>query len=194
MSKRKRDYRAEYQRRIRHGLTRGLSRSQARGHPRASETLASKGVGVPEPDAGLEAAVRRLREGDSQRTAAKAEGISADRLRRFIYGHKLAERVGRRWVIKDERPRRVPTLTEGEVKAVTVPGFDEASKAGSYWNDVGRFIRSNQPEFLLPYAGDGLTDLKGGFIPFETDPNELHRIAAMDTPPFHEIYQIISPG
>ena len=147
----------------------------------------------PKPDAKLEEAVKLLREGNSQRAASKAVGISADRLRRFTYEHNLATRIGRKWVMTDERPRRVPTLTQGQFKEVTVPGFDEASRAGSYWNDAGWFIRTNELEYLLPYIGEGLTDVKGRFIPFETDPNELHRIAATDTPPFHEIYRIISP-
>ena len=54
------------------------------------------------------------------------------------------------------------------------------------------FVRTNEVEYIQPFMGDGLTDTKGRFLPFETEPNELHRIAAMDTPPFHEIYQIIS--
>ena len=191
---RKRNYKAEYQRRIARGLAKGLSRSQARGHPKAGEVLVSTGLKTPESDAKLEAAVKRLREGNSQSAAAKTVGVSANRLRRFTYGHRLAKRVGHAWIVTDERPRCVPTLTDGEVKSVTVPGFDEASKAGAYWNDAGQFIRTNEIDYIQPYIGDGLTDLKGRFIPFETDPNELHRIAAMDTPPFHEIYQIIAPN
>ena len=192
MPKAKRDYKVEYRRRIASGLAKGLSRPQARGHPKAGEALASTGLKVPEPDAKLEAAVKRLREGKSQKAAAGSVGVSADRLRRFTYGHKLVQRVGHAWVMTDPRPRRVPTLTDGEVKNVTVPGFDEASKAGAYWSDVGQFVRTNEIEYIQPYIGDGLTNSKGRFVPFETDPNELHRIAAMDTPPFHEIYQIIS--
>jgi hypothetical protein len=34
--------------------------------------------------------------------------------------------------------------------------------------------------------------MDGKSHPLETDPNALHRIAAMDTPPFHEIYEITS--
>ncbi len=146
----------------------------------------------PKPDLKLEAAVKLLREGNSQKAAAKSVSISAARLRRFTYYYKIAARIGRKWVFTDERPRRVPTLTQGQVKTITVPGFEEASKAGSYWNDMGRFLRTNEHEILLPYTEDGLIDREGRFFPFETDPNELHRIAAMDTPPFHEIYQIIS--
>ena len=114
MPRGKRDYKAEYTRRIARGLARSLSRSQARGHPKAGEALVSTGLKTPEPDAKLEAAVKRLREGNSQRAAAKAVGVSANRLRRFTYGHKLAERVGHAWVMTDERPRRVPTLPFGK--------------------------------------------------------------------------------
>ena len=184
-----RDYKAEYRERIARGIARGLTRSQARGHPKPGEESVRTGSRAPESDPKLEAAVKLLREGNSQRAAAKTAGISADRLRRFTYGHNLAKRVGRKWVVTDERSKRVPTITQGEVKTITVSGYEEASKAGSYWNDVGRFIRTNEPEIILPYTADGLIDVKGRFIPFETDPNELHRIAAMDTPPFHEIYQ-----
>ena len=192
MPKRKRDHKAEYRRRIERGLKKGLSHSQARGHPKAGEALVSTGLKTPEPDAKLEAAVKRLREGKSQKAAAGSVGVSADRLRRYTYGLGLAKRVGRHWEITDERSRRVRTLTRGQVKTVTVPDYDEARKAGVYWNDVGQFVRTNEIEHIQPYIGDGLTNTKGQFIPFETDPNELHRIAAMETPPFHEIYQIIS--
>lgn len=188
----KRDYKAEYRRRIARGIARGLTRSQVRGHPKPGEKSVRTGSRAPEPDLKLEAAVKLLREGNSQKAAAKSVGISAARLRRFTYYYKIAARIGRKWVFTDERPRRVPTLTQGQVKTITVPGFEEASKAGSYWNDMGRFLRTNEHEILLPYTEDGLIDREGRFFPFETDPNELHRIAAMDTPPFHEIYQIIS--
>jgi hypothetical protein len=190
---RKRDYKAEYQRRKQRGLAKGLSLSQARGHPKPGEASLRTGRKAPEPDPKLEAAVKLLRAGKSQSAAAKEAGVTAERLRRFTYGNKLAKRVGRKWVMTDERPRRVPTLSKGDIKSVTVPNFEEASKAGSYWNAAGQFVRTNEIEYILPFIGEGLTDLKGRFIPFETEPNALHRIAAMDTPPFHEIYQIISP-
>lgn len=38
----KRDYKAEYARRIAHGISRGLTRSQAAGHPKKGETKASR--------------------------------------------------------------------------------------------------------------------------------------------------------
>jgi len=92
----------------------------------------------------------------------------------------------------DDRPRRVPTIHRGEFRTVTVPGFAGASLAGLYHNAVGHFVRSNDLSAIEPFEGEGLTDVKGRFFEFETDPNALHRYAAMDNPAFHEIYQIIS--
>ena len=189
---RRRDYKAEYRWRVEQGLKRGLSRSQARGHPRANEAAVKTGRKSPQSDERLEAALKLLRTGQSQSAAAKTVGVSADRLRRFTYSHKLAKRVGRKWVMTDKRPRRVQTLTKGKLRALTVPDFAQASKAGSYWNAAGQFVRTNEIEYLLPFIGDGLTDAKGNIVPFETDPNALHRIASMDLPPFHEIYEIVS--
>ena len=188
----KRDYKAEYKRRIERGLKRGLSRSQARGHPKANEKAVKTGSKKVDADPRLEEAVKRLRSGESQAASARAEGISADRLRRFTYTNKIAKRVGGKWVMTDDRARRVKVLTNGSYKAVTVSGFDEASKAGAFENAAGKFVRTNEKELLLPFMKEGVTDLKGRFYPFETDGNELHRIANMDVPPFHEIYEIVS--
>ena len=189
---RKRDYKAEYARRIRKGLKHGLSRSQARGHARAKEPLVRK----PKAKAGeakrIEKAVKALRSGKSQKAAAKIGGISAEKLRRFTYANKIASRKGSKWVMTDQRPRRVPTIYKGQPRNVIVIGFAEASLAGLYHNAVGQFVRSNDLSIIEAFGGQGLTDHKGRFFPFETDPNALHRYAAMDTPAFHEIYQIIS--
>jgi len=187
---RTRDYQAEYQRRIASGLKRGLSRSQSRGHPAILEPGAS-GAYAPKPDA-LEAALRELRGGASQKAAARSGGVSRERFRRFIYGNKLAERHGRHWTLTDERPRRVATIHQGETKSVTVANFSEARKAGEYFQAAGQFIRTNDITWLEPFEGDGLVDVRGKFFRFETNPNALYRHAAQDTPVFHEIYQIVS--
>ncbi len=187
----KRDYKAEYQRRIANGLKRGLSRSQARGHPSKAEASAS-GIQVPKPNGQLEAALRELRRGASQKAAAQSAGVSQERFRRFIYGHGLARREGRSWVLTDDRMRRVTTIHRGETKTVCVNRYAEAQTAGEYSDAVGVFLRTNDPSVLIPFVGGGLTDHKGRFLEFETDPNALYRHASQDTPAFHEIYQIVS--
>lgn len=188
---RKRDYKAEYRRRIERGLSKGLSRSQARGHPAITETSAS-GVQAPNLDDQLEAALKAMRRGATQKAAAQSAGVSAERLRRFICGRQLAVRSGATWVLTDDCPRRVAIISRGQTRSVTVASFADAQKAGEYFHAAGEFLRSNDPIWLERFEGDGLTDIRGTFFPFETDPNALYRHAAADAPAFHEIYQIVS--
>jgi len=188
---RSRDYKAEYRRRIERGLARGLSRSQARGHPVKAEVSAS-GVSAVEPTPELEAALKSLRRGSTQKGAAARVGVSVERFRRFLYANGLAEREGRAWTVTDDRPRRVQIIHQGESRSVTVPTFTDAQKAGAYHNAVGEFLRSNDLTWLEPFDGDGVTDIRGGFFAFETNPNALYRHAAADVPPFYEIYEIVA--
>jgi hypothetical protein len=187
---RKRDYKAEYRRRIERGRARGLTRSQARGHARAAERPIKPRP--PEADPRLEGALRRLRRGESLTRAAAAEGVSRERFRRFVGANRLARRQGRAWIMTDDRPRRVQTISRGRALTVVVAGFAEASRWGRYVNDVGDFLRSNEIELLAPYRGRGVRTTDGRIIPFETDPNAIHRLANAGLPAFHEVYEIIS--
>ena len=71
-------------------------------------------------------------------------------------------------------------------------GFEQASLVGKHHNAVGAFVRTNDIELLAQFEDLSVRAANGQLYLLETDPNELHRIAAMDTPPFHEIYQITS--
>ena len=187
---RKRDFRAEYRRRIERGLARGLSRSQARGHPKPNERAIEPIV--PKGDPGLEAAIREMNRGTSMTAASRSRHVSAERLRRFLSLQGLAEREGRRWVISDGRLRQVPVITNGDIRIVTVAGYEPARLAGEHNHAVGEFVRTNDIELLKPFEGKFVRAINGRKYPLETDPNALHRIAATDTPPFHEIYAITS--
>jgi len=193
MARKQRDYKAEYRRRIERGMARGLSRSQARGHPRPGEAAVQSKRTIPKQSEALNQAVRMMHGGSSQKAAAKAAGISDTTLRRYIYGHNLARREGSKWVMTDQLPRKVITFSGFDYVELVVPGFDEASKAGAYWNAVGKALNEQEPPYLLPFMGDGLTDAKGRFIPFQTDINDLYRLSEMDHPAFHEIYEIQAP-
>jgi len=188
---RKRDYKAEYKRRIERGLRKGLSRSQARGHPSISEVKPSDPRATKHKEQ-LEAALKELRNGSTQKAAAHSAGVSIERFRKFIYSNKLAKRDGLHWSMTDERPRRVPIIHHGETKSVTVPSFAEARKSGEYFEAAGQFLRTNNISYLEPFEGDGLTNVQGKFFQFETDPNALYRHADQDNPAFHEVYQIVS--
>lgn len=185
-----RDYRKEYRRRIERGLARGLSRSQARGHPKANEQAIEPTVQKGDP--GLEAAIREMNQGTSMTAAARSRHVSVERLRRFLSHENLAERKGPRWVTTDARPRQVPVMTGGQVRILTVDGFEQARLVGEHHHAVGEFVRSNDIELIRPFEGRSVRAFNGREHPLETDPNTLHRIASMDTPPFHEIYAITS--
>lgn len=188
----KRDYKAEYQRRIKRGLAKGLTRSQARGHAKAGEKAAGKARKPIQVDEKLEDAYKALRRGASLSKAAKQARVSRERLRRFVGQEGLAKWSKRKWVVTDKRPRRVSLISKGKQIDVVVPSLKEAMRAGAYWDAQGRFVRTNDISLLKSFEGKGVTDIKGKFRPFETDPNELHRIASMDAPVFHEIYEIVA--
>lgn len=184
-----RDFRAEYQRRIARAAERGLSRSQGRGHARASE--ASIRPSPIKSDDRLEAALKALRQTGNQGLAAKESGIAPERLRRFLRENALAERHGKIWHFNDQRLRRMTVISGGEASELTLRGFDQASINGQHLAAVRSFLGSNDIELLLPFEGRTVTDAKGASHPLETDPNALYRLAAAGTELFHEVYQLI---
>lgn len=187
---RKRDYKAEYRRRIERGLARGLSHSEARGHPKSSDNPQEKPAA--KSDLNLEAAIRAMNEGRSMTAAARSRRISVERLRRYLAQENLAQKRGRRWVITDSRPRRLPVITDGAIKTLTLGGFDQAQLVGEHSHIVAQFVRTNDRDLLTRFEGQSVRTTAGVEHPLETDPNELHRIASMDMPVFHEIYEIVS--
>jgi hypothetical protein len=80
-------------------------------------------------------------------------------------------------------------ITRGKIRPVTVRGYDEASLAGTHYHAAGQFVSTNNIALLKAFEGKSVRAASGRKFPLETDPNELHRIAAMDSPPFHEIYE-----
>lgn len=184
----KRDYKAEYARRIANAQRRGLSRAQARGHARAGENpIRAKRV---KSDERLETALKLLRQTNNQGRAAKEAGVSAERFRRFLRSNALAERQGRKWVLTDKRNRRMTVITGGEAVELTLKDFDQASLNGRHLAAVGAFLRSNDIDQLRPFEGQAVIDATGQAHLLETDPNALYRLAHAGSEVFHEIYRL----
>jgi hypothetical protein len=71
-----RDYRQEYTRRVARGAKKGLSRSQARGHPRAGERVKPPTVRAIDPGSREELALKLMRRGRSLRDTASHYHVS----------------------------------------------------------------------------------------------------------------------
>jgi hypothetical protein len=186
---RKRDYGAEYARRIQLGTSKGLSRSQARGHARAGERPKPTRTVIVDPQSSEEKAIRSMKVGFSLRETAKAYGLSEQHLRRYVKENVNATRHGRLWVIDDQRPRRFPVYSDGELKTVTLTPYD-ASVAASFMHAVRQFLWIGDRQLLAPYDGQGVTDVSGRFHRFETDPNRLYELDSKGELNFPEIYRI----
>jgi hypothetical protein len=176
-------------------VARALTKAQARGHaepnPRRKRGKPKKAA-APKADKKLNAAILEMNRGRSLTAAARLAHVSAERLRTFLQANQVAKRKGRRWIPRDNRPRRVLVTTKGTMRVVFVAGYEPARLVGEHHHAASAFVRTNDLELLKPFEGKSVRSIDGKSYPLETDPNALHRIAAMDTPPFHEIYEITS--
>jgi len=185
--KRIRDFKQEYLARIARGLASGKSRSQARGHARAGDLPHASPLPF-EKENWLEKAQKLMKQGATQKEAAKAAGVSAETLRRFQKQNTTSRREGRRWVIVDERPVTVVMATGGKLHDVTVT-HDAASDIGRHWVAINKFLESNDPSHLEPFVGLGLRDTRKRFWPFETRPNILRKLDSAGELSFVELYR-----
>jgi hypothetical protein len=189
-----RDYQAEYARRIERGRNRGLSRSQARGHPKAKEKAASakKGRTSPQYDQRLEQGLKLMRSGSNLTQSAQVIGVSRERLRRYISKTGIVRRKGNRWVFrKDNRKRELLIYTRGKAVTITVAGYEPAARIGTYMSAVGQFLTTNNLAHLDPFVGESVQDVAGKHYFFETNPNTLYRLAETSVQSFEQIYRIV---
>jgi hypothetical protein len=187
-----RDYPAEYRRRMAKALASGQTRSQARGHPRPSESaLSTRRAPRPIEDARLQLGLKVLRQEGSLSSAARQAKISPERLRHVATEKKLIERKGRRWAVRHDLPRRMQLFSNGKELAVIVGDFDTASKIGRYMAAVGKFLRTNNPDGLGEFVGQSVHDISGKTYVFETRRNTLYRLASATDQSFEQIYRIV---
>ena len=192
MKTRSRDYKAEYARRIARGAARGISRSQARGHPKPKElSVSSKRPPKPIEDQRLQLAFKVLRQEKSLSAAAKAAKIAPERLRHFATKRDIIERQGRRWIVRQQLPRRMLLFSDGRAFPVVVGDFASASKVGRFMSAVSHFLRTNNLAGLREFEGVSVTDVSGRTHPFETRPNALYRVASAHDQSFEHIYRIV---
>jgi hypothetical protein len=186
----RRNYAAEYARRIANAMARGMSRSQGRGHAQAAET-SSRGPPRPIEDDRLQIALRALRKEKSFGEAARAARISPERLRKQAIERGLIEKSGRRWRTRADLPRRILIFSKGQSLAITVGDLSAASLAGRYMSAVGRFLDTNDRSALTPFVGRSVVDLSGKEHPLETRPNVLYRLASAAEHTFEQVYRIV---
>jgi hypothetical protein len=129
----RRNYKSEYRRRVKRGLSQGLRRSQARGHPKAKESHLVASHAKALADHQFQTALRNLREGKSAAATARSLGLSRERFRRQLAVSGVTVRHGRRWQFREDAPREMPLLSNGRQIRITVPDLATAGAIGRYW-------------------------------------------------------------
>lgn len=192
MVKRKRDYRAEYRRRIAGARAKGLSKAQARGHRKAGEKASRRTARERSvEDHKIQIALRTLRRTKSVSTAAKEAHLSPEKLRQIATEKGILEKRGRRWVVKSDIARRVLVYSGGQRSIITIGTMKMASLAGQYMSAVGRFLETGDQALLRPFANKAVVDDAGNKHPLETRPNALYRLSFSGGQSFEQIYRIV---
>jgi hypothetical protein len=175
MAKRQRDHSKEYARRVALGQQRGLTRSAARGHPRAGERGRRASQQTLDPNGREELALKMMRRRSSLRDAASQYRMSQERLRAYLKENTAASRERGRWKIVDRRSRQFPFYSNGQL-VVPWMSLDQTSEAGRYMQAVKQFLRSGDNGFLAAFVGKGVRDASAKFHPFELDENTLYEL------------------
>jgi hypothetical protein len=174
----KRNYAAEYQRRLRRAVARGLSKSQARGHPRAGEQSISAKAKEALQDMRLQQGLRALRKGDSLNKAARSAGLSPERLRKYITDHKIARKRGTRWTLIERKLRwQWAIFSEGRMVTIIVGDTKTNSLIGAYLSAVRRLLEANDRSAPKKFKHRSVRDVDGRRYRLETNPNTLYRLA-----------------
>ena len=188
MTKRKRNYRAEYQHRVQRGKTKGLSRSQSRGHPKIREDYVQpKRKRIPNRQK-LQIALSELADGKTLKESAHSAGLTVERFKNFISREGIAERHRNRWKIRDEHPREMALYSKGKPYTIIVNNIHgDASLLGRYLSAVRQALNRNDPSFLKPFKGKSVKDVHGKSYPLAIRLDALHERNRAD--PFENVYR-----
>lgn len=195
--KHSRDYKAEYDRRIRNALARGLTRSQARGHPGAFLSYASERQPTrarSKPDRQLEEAIKAVRAGESLSAAARQARVGRERLAAYAKRFAGGAWQGSTWTFDDKRIRQIPIIAAGEPNSliIRVPGFEPAHLAGQHFEEASQALEDQAkfPAFIERWRDVSITDTTGRSYALSIDPNQLYRAVAADEIDWTRIYHL----
>ena len=128
-------------------------------------------------------ALRQLETGASYRQVAKAERVSAERLRKVSREFGLTSYAPRRGVTIEARPeglsREMLTFVKGETEPRVIQlSYSEASRNGYYLNAVGKAVKPGGSTIdLRNLTGIRITDIEGNEYELETRVTILRKIA-----------------
>jgi hypothetical protein len=197
-----------HRRRRERGIARGLSPSQAGGHPKKGELSVSelkrKGY-LPKSrkEEPARRAIRRMARGESMTRAARAEGIHPSTVKRYGMEHGLLEHVpheeARRFA-PSYRVSRVPRFRLIEAGGLPVGPVQvdarNASILGRYWNAVKKWRHDGDASALGEFRGVVVKDVHGKPYTLATNPQEIDLAFALMSPEESEGFEqnIYGPG
>ncbi|WP_337188668.1 hypothetical protein [Phenylobacterium sp.] len=186
------DHKSAYRRRLERAAARGLSRSQARGHPKVGEAYISPRARAPPFDARLEAAIREIRRGKPLGEAARDLKVGRERLSTYAKAHAGAQRVGGAWTFSDKRSREVAVITPDGVVAI-VTNFEGAHVACQHWHEAHQAMANHawRETFERRWRERYVRDLSGKWRLLASDLNDVYAAIHAHDEPFEMIYRII---
>lgn len=177
MAKRKRDYAAEYKRRLERGKKLGRTKAEARGHGGLQARLKPKARVQMATDDPLHRAFELVRRGASMTPTARRFHISPERLSKFIRQNaQIEKRKGRITIVDDYRHFSMPMFTNGRSRDVIVHS-DGRDLISRYLTQVGRFLDTNDVSHIAEFRGQRIRDVYQKSWLFETNPNRLYEMS-----------------